>query len=241
MKTWILSLSAVLLFMDTTYGQKVEMHLNAFGGLSYFSGPGSAATSPMTVEIIPAAVMSETLRNSLWNAHGRRPGFSYAAEAQVQKVTGKGFLFGSALAFEVLKNKATVNYIHPGVYSSALFPAEGEGVARHHFLTLTPLFAGMRFSAGNTSFDCTLGAELGFLLRVRESGRAVSSFNSTTYSFNNSYGRRLTDTRLRLQVRAQIDRYGILAGYSLGLKNYDHPGTKAYSNFVRMGISYRLL
>ncbi len=98
---------------------------------------------------------------------------------------------------------------------------------------------GKRLLAKKITLDATLGLDVALCLKSHAS--LVTSFGNEDYWFTKNEISPAVDLRPRLQLAAGYKKLGIAAGYSLGLINYKSaPGTKAYSNFLRMGLSYRL-
>lgn len=227
---WMLSFVLALVF-TTGFAQKWEVYTNLYSGVHFFRGSGSGSNSWLALH-----TPTDT-KGYLTDPFGKKTGFNYAAEIQVQKLTKGKLIWGSSLAFESLASQVAIQYMHPAPYASALNPVSGTGVLRNNFITLTP-FVGKRLLLGKSFFDVSVGSDLGLLLESKESGKATGTGKTFTVQLTDRRTR--LDIRPRLQIKVQLHQFGIAAGYSLGIRNYlDYD--KVYSNFARLGLSYRLM
>ena len=214
------------------FAQKTELRLNAYSGVFFFRGNGSTTYSTVHV--------SDDIGYFNPMPYGRKSSFSYAFEFQVQRVTKQKHLFGMGISFERLKSRAVVDstsYTFVGYQQGS-----GHVTLANTFMTLNP-YIGQRFIANKFTFDIMAGIDFAISTKVHEEAK-VTSDNDATY--NKSKSNYPVDFRPRLQINASYNRIGILAGYSIGLRNlYSYPNPffsdkKAYSNFLRLGMSYRL-
>ena len=61
------------------------------------------------------------------------------------------------------------------------------------------------------------------------------------YTIHWRHAKPTIDFRPRIQIRTQINKFNFLAGYSLGLTNYQSKfNYKAYTSFVYLGLGYQL-
>jgi hypothetical protein len=94
------------------------------------------------------------------------------------------------------------------------------------------------------NIDYTTGFDLGYCLSVHETTE-VRDTSGKTYHTSREKGTTNGDIRLRFQVASSIHRFGVFAGYSVGLSNYfrQNPGAGTSickSHVARFGLSYRI-
>jgi len=232
---WLIFLGLVLLTGPlNTYGQSTEIHFNAYSGLFSFRGDGATSTAWMNIEhmVRPFNITS--------NPYGNKSAFSYAFEIQGQRITKHKNIFGIGLSYEKLSSKVIIDTVfESGCFIYRLFPARGETSLKNSFITLNP-YIGRRFSIGKMGFDVLAGIDLAYCIKSKESGSASIGSEKNITTANNMQKPSI-DFRPRFQINAQIDKFGLLAGYSLGLTNFQPKNNpKAYSSFLRIGLSYQL-
>lgn len=216
------------LISDFSFGQKTEINVNAYGGMFFFRGNG--ATSTATVGF------NDVLGYYNPNPFGKRTGFSYAFEVQLQRVTNQNHLFGAGIGLEKLVSREGIDSVWSDV--GKIF-ADGKVTLSNYFLTANP-YIGQRFATKKMLFDVMAGFDFAFSLKVYEEAK----IDEGTYNLHRA--KYDVDYRSRIQIGVYQNRIGWLAGYSLGLKNlyhYDNPyytNKKSYANFLRLGISYKL-
>jgi hypothetical protein len=229
---YILLLWLCLAFASLSHSQKTELRANAYSGLFFFRGSGSTSTSTVHV--------GDDLGYYNPTPYGRKSAFSYALELQAQRITRQKHLYGIGLGFERLTSRARVDsasYTFVGKVSE-----RGKVTLENDFISFNP-YIGHRFIANSITFDLQVGADLAFSTRVYEQAKLTSQ-KDVTYRLKKD--NHPLDIRPRLQVNAYYNRMGFLVGYSLGLKNlyeYNNPNfvnNKAYANYVRIGVSYRI-
>ena len=228
----ILLLILSLAFASFSYSQKTELRANAYSGLFFFRGTGSMPTSTIYVSD----------DHGYYNPmpYGRKSAFSYALELQAQRVSKQNHLYGVGLGFERLTSRARVDSSYYTFFGKK--PDTGNVTLANDFVTLYP-YIGQRFNANKISIDLQLGVDLAFSTRVYDKAKLTREKEITYSEKMNNYP---LDIRPRLQLNAYHNRMGVSIGYSVGLKNvykYDNPyfvNNKAYTNFLRVGISYKL-
>jgi len=233
----------ILIFLVSgklSYGQNIEIKFNAYSGL--FSFRGNNATSNSSIISNPYPFYSSPTKFTS-NPYGRRNGFSYSLELQGQRLSKRKNIFGLGLSIEVLTSKVSINkLVISGDPAALTYAATGATKLNNTFFTLNP-FVGHRFFYRNLIFDLGAGSDIAFCLESKETGNATT--NATDYNIKvaNEKGKPFIDFRPRIQLKTQIRKYGFLLGYSLGVTNYQtlnwsHP--KAYTSFLRLGLSYQL-
>jgi len=222
-----------LLSRQFSYGQKGEINFNAYSGLFSFRGGGSCSTSWINVN----PYTSPNKYTS--NPYGKRSGFSYALELQGQQITTAKNIYGVGISFESLTSEVNIDTLTQNGFFYWESSAQGETTLKNTFVTLNP-FIGHRYLYRKMSFDLLAGVDLAFCLQSKEKGKATS--NDKDYvTVENNKSKPSIDFRPRIQIKTQLNKFGLLVGYSLGLTNYqsqDNP--KAYSSFLRLGLGYQL-
>jgi len=228
----------VIIFLTSvqfSYGQKTEINFNAYSGLFSFRGEGAASKS-----LIISYPFAPTPIIFTENPYGRRPGFSYALEFQGQRLSKRRNIYGLGLGFEESTSKVNIDKIGiSGDPANLKYPASGETKLKNTFVTFNP-FVGHRFSNHKLTFDLLAGFDLAFCLKSKEDGSATT-INQGAFTVENDKTKPSIDLRPRIQIKTEINKFGFLAGYSFGLTNYSTQNNlKAYTSFLRLGLSYRL-
>ena len=226
---------AIIFLVSTQFssGQKSEIVFNAYSGLFSFRGNGSSSTS----------WINSNPYTSPWkytsNPYGKKSEFSYALELQGQRVTKHKNIYGLGISFEILASKVNIDTVTANGFLYWEYSASGKTSLKNTFVTLNP-FVGHRYSYHKIIFDLLAGFDLAFCLKSKEVGNATTS-NDYYVTVENNKPKPSIDFRPRIQVKTQINKFGLLAGYSLGLTNYQiQNNSKAYTSFLRLGLSYQL-
>jgi hypothetical protein len=171
------------------------------------------------------------------NSH---PGFSYEVNSSVQYLSRMRLIVGGEVAFQSLQSKSNVTYLSPSIFASALLPAEGTVTSTSQFICVTP-FIGFRALDKKLKLDITTGVELANGISRKEKIDVRLTGSGDAYDQKNDIGKQ-GDQRVRIQVTASLNKWGLTAGYVQGYKNYyaENDFLKARAQFVRMGLSYRI-
>lgn len=226
-----------LLFCCTAhfcYAQKTELRANAYSGLFSFRGSGSVATTTVST-VGPGDAFG------YYNAYsyGRKSGHSFAFELQGQRVTKYKFLFGAGVGLESLQSKTVIDSVWTQMGSRS---TTGNIILTNTFVTLNP-FIGKRFAIGGVALDVQAGIDVAAAIKVHEEASLVLG---EKYTFSKTRNLFPVDLRPRIQINGYYKRIGLLAGYSYGTANffndpgYDYLNKETYTNFLRLGISYKL-
>ena len=223
------------------YAQQTAININAWSGVSFFRGDGAAKNATMSTAPFysPAVIVT--------NPYGKQPGFSYAVELVAQRLTKTKFIYGAGLGFEALASKVHIDsvYVEPEVIifpSHTTFPANGKVLQHNSFITLHP-FAGRRLVCHKISVDIVAGVDLGFCLNSNEKGSATYTVSNNAYQLavSQELAKPSIDVRPGVQIKTRYNKWALAAGYSLGLTNFKTYGEgKAYTNIVKLGMSYQL-
>jgi len=216
-----------------SYGQKTEINCNAYSGLFSFRGDGSSSTSWINFNPYTSP------KKYTSNPYGKKSEFSYSLELQGQRVTKTRNIYGIGISFESLISKVNIDTVTQNGFLYSQFSAKGKTTLKNNFVTINP-FVGHRYLYGKIWFDLLAGFDLGFCLKSKEVGYATTN-NKDYLTVDNDKTKPSIDFRPRIQIKTQINKFGFLAGYSLGLTNYQTKNyPKAYASYLRLGLSYQL-
>lgn len=216
-----------------SFAQKSELNISAYSGLFSFRGDGASSRSYITA-FIPSDPGIFTA-----NPYGRKSSFSYSVELQGQRITKQNIIYGAGIAFESLKSKVYSDTMSGGDLVYFVQRTDAKTTLKNTFVTVNP-FAGYRFSHNNIAVDLVGGLDLAFCLRSVEKGETRPD-NENNLSFANKLSKPALDVRPRIHCRIAYKKVGINAGYSLGLVNFqNHYYPKAFTSFLRLGLTYRV-
>ena len=226
-------------FTVSSYAQKTEIKLNAYSGLFSYRGNGTSSTT--------TANSNDTFTYWNWQPFGRKSAFSYVFEMQVQRATRKHHLYGLGVSWEELKSLTRIDSVRGDIPRT--IPIKGKINIANSSLTFNP-YIGQRFVTGKWNFDVLAGIDLSICTKLQEAVYYFSPTESKYTRYYKGYRRKqFGDIRPRIQFNAAYNQFGIAAGYSIGLQDmyrtegdYYYRGIKlkAYSNFLRLGINYKL-
>ena len=141
------------------------------------------------------------------------------------------------IGFEALKSKVRITEANLG--STLTMLVNGNSTLRNEVLTLSP-YIGHRFSDRKIFIDLMVGLEWGLWLGSKEEV-TISPNPENLPDVENNLPKPVVHFGPNVQFKVQYKRYGLIAGYYLGLTNYQTEGNlKAYSNFLGFGLSYQL-
>ncbi|WP_426490746.1 hypothetical protein [Hymenobacter sp. 102] len=215
--------------------QHTEFSLHATSGYYRYRGESATGTTQLfggQSQISPAHTD---------NPYGNRFTLSYGGGVQTQRITAHTLVLGAQAGYEWLRSRANVNYL---ITTRIAEPVRSHVTLTNRFIN-THVFGGKRFTAGICSIDATVGPEVGLLLQSREQSTA-SAAGVTLQADNKVFKYIKADIRVRLNVTAYYQRFGLTGGYSYGLTNYlpDYDGIlvdrKLYSQMLRAGLIYRM-
>lgn len=232
MKQYTLIIAFIFLVsVNFSFGQKTEINFNTYSGLFSFRGNGSVTNSTIGWGQFSIPMTSTD------NPYGNKNDFSYAFELQIQKLTKGKNLYGIGLGFETLKSQVHIDTYTQSGFAFIKSAANGKTILKNTFITVNP-YLGHRFSFRKTSFDMLAGIDLAYCLKSTEFG--YLSLN-TIDPFQNEIAKPTIDLRPRIQIKTQIKKFGFIAGYSLGLTNFQtNNNLKANTSFLRLGLSYQI-
>jgi hypothetical protein len=232
-------LAGLCLSLLFSAAQKTEWYARAGSGLFSFSGNSAVKEQGvvfMSREFFP-----------IMNPYGKTPGFSITAGASMKKLIGKNWIWETALDFQSLSATSSVNSLQiiSSSFSSFAFgePATGTFSYRASFISVAP-FLGKRIGKGKTTLDITAGPEAAFMIDSKEKVDYNSANTSGEMKRKTSPHALTVDIRIQLQAVLQIRKIGFFTGYARGFSNYyqreNTNQAKAFSNFVRFGMMYKL-
>ena len=160
----------------------------------------------------------------------------------MQRLTKKQNIYGLGIGFESLTSKVRIDSAVQEWDIYLFFPFSAETQLKNTFITLHP-FVGHKITKGRLAFTITGGLDISFCLKSQETGK-----NTSKLLVENDKAKPAIDFRPRLQLKTEYKRFGFLTGYSLGITNYSPGETlyhypnnlKAFSNFLRLGLSYKI-
>ncbi len=216
-----------------SFGQKTEIHLNAYTGLFSFRGNGASDVSSIIDNSYTPPYEFTT------KPYGTKSAFSYALECQIQRVTKKKFIYGVGTRYEALTSKVAIDSIWQNGLVYRPLAAKGETNLKNTFVAFNP-FIGYRLVYTNCSIDVFAGVDLAVCVKSEEHGNAEAS-DKTVVKVENDHTKPSIDWRPCVQIKTQVKKVGLLLGFAYGLTNYStQKDLKAYSSFVRIGLSYQL-
>lgn len=203
--------------------QHTSVQVNVYSGWYSFRGNGaSAASSNLDIP---------------YKIYGRQPGFSYAFEVQVKRITRHKHLFGLEVGREQVKTNTQIIFYQTDIelpYYDPGIPPPSKTVLTNSFFVVNP-FIGHQFSFGAIKLDALAGVDWAFCTRSHIDIKAVS------LGFANEKLQGSVDLRPRVQLNVGYKHLSLLSGYSLGLKRFDAGiNTQVSSNFLRLGVGYTI-
>lgn len=230
------SISSLLFLFFVTFGnaQQLEIRPTVYSGFFFYRGSAATSTSIPFFGGTDANYYNPT-------SYGKKSGFSYEIQIQSQWVTPRKDIIGMGLGFERLTSAAVL--VEDPIFRRLGLPSHtGKVNLASTNLTVAP-FAGHRFNKGPFAFDALVGVDWAINLFVHENLKVITPTKAIYQIVKADH---LPDLRARMQINALYKHIGASAGYSLGMTNlypYHEPdlkNKKAYSNFLRLGVSYRL-
>ena len=227
---------------NCSFGQKTELKLNAYSGLFFYRGKGPSSSA--TISPGDGLIFEST------QSFGRKPAFSYAFELQAQKVNRKHHVYGLGFGWEELKSYTITDSTNGGDLFGGprIVPWKGKVTMSNSSLAFNP-YIGQRLITKKMNVDVLLGVDLTVCAKLQETAYYFSSTESKYIRYYQGDRRKyFGDIRPRIQINSTYKQWGVTAGYSYGLQNqyrrksdyYTDTKLKAYTNFLRLGISYQL-
>ncbi len=226
------------LFGYAAYGQKTEYSVHLNSGLFAFI---STNPNPDAGLLIQYEYRDQDVYYTNDPYGSRKFGLSYGIAGQLQRVTGNRFIVGLQAGYENLRNRIKIRQ-STDFFTSSTLPAAGRTNLEHHFINLHPM-AGYRFPVGTITFDFTAGPDLAYNFAIREKGKVMLN-NDREIDVNRRRSNFGADARIRMNIAASYQNFGITAGYSQGLINYnrnlDGLNDRSVPQLFRFGAFYRL-
>lgn len=230
-------ITVLLLFLNLNiFGQSIEYKLQANSGFFRFLGESAEETEQINYNLDKEDGYTN-------NPYGNKYGFSYGISANITKITKTNLRLGIDFGYEVLISRIDIKAVwQHGDNINETISATGKSNLNSSFLNLFPSIG---YQISNSFFNIFLdgGIDFGYCLNSIEKGNAYSKTREyETYSDRKTVE---LDVRPRIQIGIQKNKVGGYIGYSKGLTNYKSGfigGTnEAYSEMMRMGITYKLL
>jgi hypothetical protein len=235
MRKTILFFAIALILQAKITAQKTEYFANINSGFFYFTGENSSAETGITLQ--------PEIRPFIYNSPGRKSGISYEASLHGQYVARKKIIYGIELIYQSLQSKTNIVAASQFTYSSTILVVNGKLILSSSFIDIAP-FMGYRLTNGKIIIDLKGGAEYAVCIDRKEKIDATIINSGQEIKKKHSVSNRVADLRIRFQLTTFYRRLGINAGYFLGLNNYYQKNAigkpKAYANFFRLGLSYKI-
>jgi hypothetical protein len=223
----------------TLFGQNTEYQISLNSGL--FSYSGNATKQPTFFhynDVQPYKYVENPVSN--------KNNLGYGISGNMKRITKPNIIMGFDLGYEVFENKTPLNGV---IGQLGLVSASGQVSINTQSINLHP-FLGYRLQLVKTKFDITSGLDIGHRLNDVKANVNIlySNGKKEEYVVDDYIQRTKTDVRFRIQVASSFKRWGIYAGYSLGLSKYDietfnkewNSAHSAYSGIIRFGITYQI-
>ncbi len=236
----ILVLAAATCIPLTSFAQKTEVFLSLNSGLFSFAGPSAVRTSQINANYQISDPLSKSVTGYTNSTAGSLSGFSYGISSRIQQVTRGNFIVGAGIGYEDLRSKVLIDEVSASPTSET---ATGKSILSNRFVNASP-YLGYRIKMKQVSLDLTAGLDVGYLLKSNEKGEAVTVSGQTiTTNRERDWGINF-DLRPKVQAAIMYQRFGVYAGYTLGLRNYynefDGGNFNAHSRMVRFGATYKI-
>jgi hypothetical protein len=237
MRHFLLLLITLTLFGNVS-GQKIEFSESFNSGLFSFRR-GYAVGNTFVQAQGNTCIVS--------NAYGSKGGLCYGVSFNIKKIIKKKYFFGVDLGYEVLRSRAKITSGYENIpnpsgqgYTSIQLNISGNAFTNNSFINAYP-FIGYRCKYKEINFDLTGGADIGYYLKIYESGNAKKSDGTKYYFiFPDLLKYQDIDFRPRLQLTTSYKKFGVYFGYSYGIFRYSDSAPSMASKVIRFGITYKL-
>lgn len=234
MRKTILFFATAFILQAKIIAQKTEYFANINSGFFYFTGENSSAETGITLQ--------PEIRPFIYNSPGRKSGASFEVSLQGQYVTRKKIIYGIEIIYQSIQSKTNIVAASQFIYSSTILFANGNSFLSSSFIDIAP-FMGYRLTSRKLIIDLKGGPEYAVCIDRKEKINATLINSGQEIKEEHSLNKR-PDFRTRLQLTTFYKRFGINAGYFHGISNYykkDEVGNpKAYSRFLRLGLTFKI-
>jgi hypothetical protein len=213
------------------YAQQTEIQLQLNAALLAYRGASSTDETYMIHRPGKLSTLGET--------KSKLSTMSYGFSGNIKNITHSRIIYGLDGGLELLRSRINITSLTLSFNNS--IDATGKGITNNFYLNLFP-YVGYRLQIKKCALDFTSGLDLAMLIWSHVEGRATIS-NGTVYSGSTTNITKPFDLRTRAQLAAQYRKYGMYAGYSLGLINFHakRSGNSAcYASLIRFGLTYRI-
>ena len=232
----IAALSISFFIITNTYSQKIEITSSLNSTLFSYQGASSQKNSQINYS-------DKTNSGYTNNPYGSKNGLGYGISFKIDRITKGNIIYGLEVGYEKMRSKVSIDIIS-GFNGTTTYRLEATGET---FLTGNYInyytFLGYRFNIKEIAFDLTAGIEIGKILSFKEDGNATSS-NGISYTTSKDRTTINSDQRMRTQLSARRNKFGLYFAYSHGFSNYlsDRVGgvNDSYSRIKRLGITYQI-
>jgi hypothetical protein len=235
MKNILLLLVLQLPFL-ICYGQKTEVSVQVSSGFSFYGGKSATSTPSVYVSDVGPPFF---YANSPFS---KKSDFPYGVAIQVQHVSEKNFFLGVRIGYDRFSTKSSFDgYI--AMSPGKVLVENGRITLQNDMVQANP-YLGYRLPAKNIRLDVLAGVNAGAILKRTY----MVSFDGKPDFFDSEANSYPIDTKIdfgpTVGLAAEYKRTGIQISYCHGLVNYmDNAyfsAARAYSRYVRLGMSYRI-
>lgn len=218
------------------YGQKTEVSVQVSSGFSFYGGKSATSTPSVNGNDVG---FPSFYANSPFS---KKSNFPYGVAVQVQHVSEKNFCLGVRIGYDRFSTKSSFDgYL---AMSASRILVENSRITLQNNMVQANPYLGYRLLAKNIRLDVLAGVTMGVILK---SSYAVS-FDKKPDFFYSEAGNYPIDTKIDFGptagVAAEYQRTGIQVSYCHGLVNYmdnaNFSAARAYSRYLRLGVSYRI-
>jgi hypothetical protein len=235
----LLFISIVLLISQLTlFGQKTEYQISLNSGL--FSYSGNATKQPTFFHFNDVPPYKYVV-----NPVSNKNNLGYGISGNMKRITKPHIILGFDIGYEVFENKKPLSGV---IGQIGQVSASGQVSINTQSINLYP-FLGYRLQLAKTKFDITGGLDIGYRLNDAKANVNILYSNGKKEEYKvDDIQRAKKDVRLRIQLASNFTRWGIYAGYSLGVSKYDietfdkewNRAHSAYSRIIRFGVTYMI-
>ena len=240
MRSLILLLITLTLFGNVS-GQKIEFSASLNSGLYYFRNGIATGSTVLETDYYSSGL------GLILDPYGNKGGLCYGASLNVKRVFNNKYFFGVDIGYEMLSSKVNVSSVfevHQNANTSSTYTLThnltGNAFINNSFINAYP-FVGYQCKYDKISFDLTVGADIGYYLKITESGN-VKKPDGTNYNvYFDPISKYLDiDFRPRLQLTTSYKKFGVYVGYSYGIFRYASFSKSMASRVIRFGVTCKL-
>ncbi|HEV7349311.1 hypothetical protein [Telluribacter sp.] len=219
------------------YGQKTEISIQASSGLSFYGGQSATSTPTVFINDVGPPFYQVS------SPYSNKSDLPYGFAVQVQRVSSKNLLFGLRLGYDTF---STISHFDSYGAMGGRSSVENGTIQLQNNLIYANPYLGYRLGINTIHLDVVAGINAG---SIRKSTYSVS-FDGQPAAFDEKVDNYLLTTKMdfgpTIGLATEYRRVGIQVSYCHGIVNYmrnlDYlPKAQAYSRYLRLGVSYRIM